>query len=107
MLSEPNARYCSMLFNYYFRVFQLQTTLRDERSQWEAEKEAQITAQMESMKEEMVVTGRQLREELQQERSANLAFKRHIEVLQEVNYFWRARIIDLSVSVHSVSVCGA
>ena len=66
-------------------ITQLQTTLRDERSQWEAEKEAEITAQLESMKEEMVVTGRQLREELQQERSASLAYKRHIEVLQEVH----------------------
>jgi hypothetical protein len=66
-------------------VDQLQATLRDERTQWEAEKQSEINAQMESMKEEMFISSKQLREELQQERSVAHAYRQQIDALQEVS----------------------
>jgi hypothetical protein len=61
----------------------MQEALENERSRLEAENEHQLNAQLDSMKEEMVRSGRQLREELQRERDVVLLCRQQIEALEQ------------------------
>ena len=63
---------------------QFQMHLDEERDKWESNKEHDMSAQMETMKKEMASKSRQLREELDKERTLSASYLQQLKDLRQV-----------------------
>lgn len=63
---------------------QFQMHLDEERDKWESNKKHELSAQMEAMKTEMTSKSKQLREELDRERTLSASYLQQLKDLKQV-----------------------